>query len=81
MSVPVGHLTVEEAHKELKLLVDKIGAKYDQLESGKVEAVGAPAFNAKSVILASLFAHIRKLCETMSLQIRAQLHRLPFFKH
>ena len=38
MSVPVSHLTVEEAHKELNSLADKIAAKYEQLDSSEFGA-------------------------------------------
>ena len=57
-SVPISHLTVEEAHKEFNSLADKIAAKYEQLDSGEFLSVGAPAFNAKSAKLASLIAHM-----------------------
>ena len=40
ISTPVNHLTVEQAHKELKSLVDKIAAKFEQLESGEFGTVG-----------------------------------------
>ena len=40
MSIPVNLLTVEQAHKEFNSLVDKIAAKYEQLDSGKFGAVG-----------------------------------------
>ena len=40
MSTPVNHLTVEQAHKELKSLVDKIAAKFEQLESGEFGTFG-----------------------------------------
>ena len=48
MSVPVSQLTVEQAHKEFNSLVDKIAAKYEQLDSGEFGAVGILGFNAKS---------------------------------
>ena len=59
VSVPVSHITVEEAHKDFNSLPDKIAAKYEQLDSSEFGAVGTPAFNAKSAELASLFAHMR----------------------
>ena len=40
MSVPVTQLTVEGGHKEFNSLVDRIAAKYEQLDSGKFGAVG-----------------------------------------
>ena len=76
MSVPVSHLIVEEAHKELNSLADEIAAKYEQLDSSDFEAVGTPAFNAKSAKLASHFARISQLCQKLNLPIPAQLHRL-----
>ena len=81
MSVPITQLTVEEAHKEFNSLVDRIAAKYEQLDSGEFEAVGTLAFNAKSAKLASLFACMSQLCGRLNLPMPAQLHRLPFFKH
>ena len=50
-SVPISHLTVEEAHKEFNSLADKIAAKYEQLDSIKFGAVGTLAFNSKSAEL------------------------------
>ena len=50
-SVPISHLTVEEAHKEFNSLADQIAAKYEQLDSGKFGAVGTLAFNYKSAEL------------------------------
>ena len=40
MSVPVTQFTVEEAHKELNTLVDRIAAIYEQLDNGEFGAVG-----------------------------------------
>ena len=40
MSIAVSQLTAEQAHKEFNSLVDKIAAKYEQLDSGKFGAVG-----------------------------------------
>ena len=51
MSVPVSQLTVEQAHKEFNSLVDKIAAKYEQLDSGEFGAVDTSSFNAKSTKL------------------------------
>ena len=81
MSVPVSHLTVEEAHKEFNSLADKIAAKYEQLDSGEFLSVGTPAFKAKSAKLASLIAHMSQLYARLNLPMPAQLYRLPFFKH
>ena len=58
MSFPVTQLTVEEVHKEFNFLVDRIVAKYDQLDFSEFGAVGTLAFNAKSAELAALFAHM-----------------------
>ena len=66
MSVPVSHLTVEEAHKEFNSLTDNIAAKYEQLDSGEFEAVSTLAFNAKSAELASIFAHMSQLCTRLN---------------
>ena len=63
MSTPVNQLTVEKAHKKCNSLVDKIVAKYQQLDSSKFGAVGTPAFNAKFTELASLFTHMSQLCQ------------------
>ena len=54
MSILVNQLTVEQAHKEFNSLVDKIAIMYEQLDSGKIGAVGTPTFNAKSVKLISV---------------------------
>ena len=40
MHKPVYLLTVQEAHKEYKSLMDQIRTKYEQLDSGKHGAVG-----------------------------------------
>ena len=79
--VPVGQLTVAQAHQEFTKLVDQILAKFVQLYSGKFVAVGTPAFDAKMHELAVLFAHMSQLCQRLSLPIPAHLHRPPFFKH
>ena len=78
MSVPVIQLTVQEAHKDYNSLVDKIAAKYEQLDSSKFRAVGIPAFNVKSAKLASLFARMSQLCQRLNLPLPVQLHRLLF---
>ena len=56
--VPVGQLTMAQAHQEFTKLVDQILAKFVQLDSGEFRAVGTPAFDAKMHELAVLFAHI-----------------------
>ena len=63
MSPLVNQLTVEKAHKKCNSLVDKIVAKYQQLDSREFRAVGTLAFNAKFAELASLFAHMSQLCQ------------------
>ena len=71
MSVPVSHLTVEEAHKEFNSLVDRIAAKYEQLDSREFGAVGTPAFNVKSAELAVLFTCMSQLCQRLNLPMPA----------
>ena len=44
MPKPVYLMTVQEAHKEYNSLMDKIRAKYEQLESGEFASPGTPAF-------------------------------------
>ena len=55
MSVPVSQLTVEQAHKELNSLVEKIAPKYEQLDFDKFEAVGTPTSLLNSSIEEYLF--------------------------
>ena len=43
--IPVGQLTVAQAYQEFTKLVDRISAKFAQLDSGEFGAVGTPAFN------------------------------------
>ena len=81
MSILVNHLTVEQAHKEFNSLADKITAKYEQLDNGKLGIVGTPGFNAKSAKLACFFAHMSQLCYRLNLPMPTQLHRLPFLKY
>ena len=81
MSTLVNQLTIEQAHKEYNSLVDKIAAKYQQLNSGEFRVVGNLGFNAKSAKLASLIAHMKQLCQKLHLPMPTQLHRLLFFKH
>ena len=72
--VPVGQLTVAQAHQEFTKLVDQISAKFVQLDSGEFGAVGTPAFDAKMCELPVLFAHMSQLCQRLSLPIPAHLH-------
>ena len=81
MSTLVNQLTIEQAHKEYNSLVDKIAAKYQQLNSAEFGVVGNLSFNAKSAKLPSLFAHMSQLCQRLHLPMPTQLHRLPCFKH
>ena len=48
MPKPVYLITVQEAHKEYNSLMDKIRAKYKQLDSGKFGSPGTPAFDAEA---------------------------------
>ena len=41
-------MTVQEAHKEYNSLMDKIRAKYKQLDSGEFGSPGTPAFDAEA---------------------------------
>ena len=61
--IPVGQLTVAQAHQEFTKLVDQISAKFAQLDSGEFGAVGTPAFNAKMHELAVSFARMSQLCQ------------------
>ena len=79
--VPVGQLTMAQAHQEFIKLVDQISAKFVQLDSGEFGTVGTPAFDAKMRKLAVLFARMSQLCQRLGLSIPALLHRPPFFKH
>ena len=49
MPKPVHLMTVQEAHKEYSSLMDKIRAKYKQLDSGEFGSPGTPAFMLKPV--------------------------------
>ena len=48
MPKPVFLMTVQEAHKEYNSLMDKIRAKYEQLDSGEFGSPGTPAFDAEA---------------------------------
>ena len=41
-------MTVQEAHMEYNSLMDKIRAKYKQLDSGEFGSPGTPAFDAEA---------------------------------
>ena len=62
MPKPVYLMTVQEAHKEYDSLMDKIRAKYEQLDSGEFGSPGTPAFDAEACELANLLAHVSELC-------------------
>ena len=81
MPKPVFLMTVLEAHKEYKSLIDQIQAKYELLDSGQCGSVGTPAFNAECSKLAHLMAHMSKLCRHLNLPMPKELHRPPHFKH
>ena len=48
MPKPVFLMTVQEAHKEYNSLMDKIRAKYEQLDSGEFGSPGTQAFDAEA---------------------------------
>ena len=81
MPKPVYLLTVLEAHKEYNSLMDKIWAKYEQLDSGEFEAVSTPAFNAEACELANPLACVSQLCQKLNLPPPKELYRPTFFKH
>ena len=60
-------MTVQEAHKEYNSLMDKIRAKYKQLDSGKFGSPGTPAFDAEACELAHLLAPLSELCIKLNL--------------
>ena len=68
MPKPVYLMTVQEAHKEYNSLMDKIRAKYEQLDSGEFGSPGTPAFDAEACELAHLLARVSKLCQKLNLQ-------------
>ena len=81
MPKPVFLMTVQEAHKEYNFLMDKIRAKYEQLDSGKFGSPGTPAFDAKACELANLLACVSQLCTKLNLPTPKELYRSTFFKH
>ena len=56
MPKPVFLMTVQEAHKEYNSLMDKIRAKYEQIDSGEFGSPGTPAFDAEACELVNLLA-------------------------
>ena len=81
MSKLVYLLTVWEAHKEYNSLMDQIGAKFEQLDSGEFGTVGTPAFNAEACELANLLACVSQLCQKLNLPPPKELYLPTFFKH
>ena len=63
MPKPVFLMTVQEAHKEYTSLMDKIRAKYEQLDSGEFGSPGTSAFDAEACELANLLARVSELCQ------------------
>ena len=59
--------------------MDKIRAKYEQLDSGEFGSPGTPAFDACE--LANLLARVNQLCTKLNLQTPKELYRHTFFKH
>ena len=74
-------MTVQEAYKEYSSLMDKIRAKYEQLDSGEFGSPGTPAFDAEACELANLLAHVNQLCTKLNLLTPKELYGLMFFKH
>ena len=81
MPKPVYLMTVQKAHKEYNSLMDKIRAKYEQLDSGKFGSRGTPAFDAEASELANLLACVSKLCTKLNLPPPKELCRPTVFKH
>ena len=81
MPKPVYLMNVQKAHKEYSSLMDKIRAKYEQLDSGECGAAGTPAFNAEGYELANLLPHVSQLCQKLNLLPPKELYRPTFFKH
>ena len=79
MSKPVFLMTVQEAHKEYSFFMDKIRAKYEQLDSDKFGSPGTPAFDAEACKLANLFACVSELCKKLHLPMPKELYRPMFF--
>ena len=81
MPKPVYLMTVQEAHKEYNSLMDKIRAKYKQLDSGEFGSPCTPAFDAEACELANLLACVSKLCKKLNLPPPKELYRPTVFKH
>ena len=81
MPKPFYFMTVQEAHKEYSSLMDKIRAKYEQLDSGEFGSPGTPAFDAEACELAKLLVRVSELCQKLNLPMPKELYRPTFFKH
>ena len=81
MPKPVYLMTVQEAHKEYSSLLDKIRAKYEQLDSGEFGSPGTQVFDAEACELAYLLAHVSELCIKLNLPTSKELYRPMVFKH
>ena len=81
MPIPVFLMTVQEAHKEYNSLMDKIRAKYEQLDLGEFGSPGTPVFDAEACELANLLARVSQLCQKLNLLTPKELYRPTFFKH
>ena len=83
MPKPVYLMTVQEAHKEYNSLMDKIRAKYEQLDSGEFGSPGTPAFDAEACELAHLLARVSKTETEQKLNLPPpkELYRPTVFKH
>ena len=81
MPKPVYLMTVQEAHKEYNSLMDKIRAKYEQLDSGEFGSPGTPVFDAEACELANLLACVSELCIKLNLPPPKEFYRPMVFKH
>ena len=66
---------------EYNSLMDKIRAKYEQLDSSEFGSPGTPAFDAEACELAHLLAHVSELCQKLNLPPPKELYRPMVFKH
>ena len=60
--------------------MDKIRAKYEQLDSGEFGSPGTPAFDAEACELANLLARVSQLCTKLNLLTPKELYRPMFFQ-
>ena len=81
MPKPVYLLTVQEAHKKYNSLMDKIRAKYEQLDSGEFGSPGTAASDAEACELTHLLACVSELCQKLNLPPPKELYRPTVFKH